>query len=77
MAIDDVNKRTSVVGVGRPFLRSHWPATIDQSWRLSVGNAYSGNILTPSGTGVQGSLAGEGGLAGAGGLASYVGGLAG
>lgn len=77
MAIDSVNKRSSVVGVGRPYLRSHWPGTIDGAWRLSVGNAYSGNSVGAPTGGIIGSLAGEGGLAGAGGLASYVGGLAG
>jgi len=55
MAIDTVNKRVSVVGAGRPYLRSTWPATIDEFWRLSVGNAYSGNSLI-SGQGKKGPL---------------------
>ena len=47
MAIDSQQKRMAVVGVGRPWMRSTFPGTINEAWRLSVGNVYSGNALTP------------------------------
>ena len=45
MAIDTAEKRQSAPGVGRPFMRSHFPTTIDEQWRLGVGNVYNGNAL--------------------------------
>ena len=57
MAIDTQQKRMAVVGVGRPWMRSTFPGTINEAWRLSVGNVYSGNALTPvGGSGVAGIL---------------------
>ena len=80
MALDDKEKRAAVLGVGRPWMRDKFPvATPDQEWRISSGNAYSGNALTPAGGGshIRGPLAGIGGLAGHGGLAGKGGGIAG
>ena len=48
MAIDTREKRQSVTGVGRPWLRSHDTTTIDEQWRISAGNAYGGNALSPA-----------------------------
>ena len=62
MAIDSQAKRMAVVGVGRPWMRSTFPGTIDEAWRLSVGNAYNGNVLTPLGDNVIGGLVSTGGL---------------
>jgi hypothetical protein len=48
MAIDDKEKRQNVIGVGRPFLRNHFPiATPDEQWRIASGLAYGGNALSP------------------------------
>ena len=45
MAIDTSQKRASVVGVGRPWIRSTYPnATQDILWRSSVGNIYAINL---------------------------------
>lgn len=50
MAIDTKEKRIAVIGVGRPWLRDVFPiATPDEEWRISVGNAYGGNALSPAG----------------------------
>ena len=46
MAIDSKEKRASVLGVGRPWMRDKFPvATPDEEWRISSGNAYGGNAL--------------------------------
>ncbi len=42
MAIDTQQKRMSVIGVGRPYLRSHQPSAISTGWRASIGLIYSG-----------------------------------
>lgn len=47
MAIDTREKRTCVVGVGRPWHRSKFPGSIDEAWRIASGNAYCGNSLIP------------------------------
>lgn len=48
MAIDTKEKRATVLGVGRPWMRDKFPvATPDEEWRISSGNAYGGNALTP------------------------------
>ncbi len=48
MAIDSKEKRASVLGVGRPWVRDKFPvATPDEEWRISSGNAYGGNALSP------------------------------
>ncbi len=79
MAIDSKEKRAAVLGVGRPWMRDKFPvATPDEEWRISSGNAYGGNALSPpTGGRIMGSIAGQGGLAGRGGLAGPGGGLAG
>lgn len=42
MAIDSAQKRVSIGGVGRPFIRATWPdATKGGPWRASVGNTYA------------------------------------
>ena len=45
MAIDSRQKRMSVAGCGRPYMRAHHTGTINQAWRIAAGNAYSGNTL--------------------------------
>jgi hypothetical protein len=45
MAIDTKKKRWNVVGVGRPWLRTHFPGVKDQGWRVASGNAYGGNEI--------------------------------
>ena len=51
MALDDKEKRAAVIGVGRPWMRDKFPvATPDEEWRISSGNAYGGNALTPVAT---------------------------
>ena len=79
MAIDDQQKRMSVTGVGRPYLRAHFPGTINEAWRLAAGNVYSGNALggAPPPGRIMSSLAAGGGLASKGGIAGNSGGLAG
>ena len=47
MAIDSQQKRMSATGCGRPYLRGHFPGTINEAWRLAAGNVFSGNALTP------------------------------
>jgi len=50
MAIDSKEKRAAVLGVGRPWMRDKFPvATPDEEWRISSGNAYGGNALSPGG----------------------------
>ena len=69
----------AAVGVGRPWMRTKFPIAIpDEEWRISSGNAYGGNALTPvTGGRIMGAIAGKGGLAGHGGLAGKGGGIAG
>lgn len=78
MAIDTQQKRMSAAGCGRPYMRGHFPGTINEAWRIAAGNAYSGNALTPPvGGRIMLSLVAGGGLASKGGLAGDSGGLAG
>ena len=50
MAIDSKEKRAAVLGVGRPWMRDKFPiATPDEEWRISSGNSYGGNALSPGG----------------------------
>lgn len=70
MAIDDKEKRAAVLGVARPWMRDKFPvATPDEEWRISSGNAYGGNALSPAVGGRVSSLIGPGGLISEGGLA--------
>lgn len=47
MAIDDLEKRAAVIGVGRPWMRDKFPvATPDPEWRASSGLTYGGNPFT-------------------------------
>ena len=49
MALDSLEKRRNVPGVGRPWMRmTHPVATPDEQWRMSVGLTYGGNALTPA-----------------------------
>ncbi len=41
--IDTQQKRMSVVGVGRPWLRSAFPGAKNQAWRQARGSIYAGN----------------------------------
>ncbi len=78
MALDTKEKRASVIGVGRPWMRDKFPiATPDEQWRATSGLTYGGNALTPGAGRIMSSAAGAGGLAGLGGLAGPGGGLAG
>ena len=57
MAIDTREKRQSVPGAGRPWMRAHQTATIDEQWRLGIGNIYNGNTLSvAAAVGQPGSL---------------------
>jgi len=42
MAVDTQEKRMSVVGAGRPWLRSRLPGTIDAQARAGIGLSYNG-----------------------------------
>lgn len=79
MAIDSAEKRQNVVGIGRPWMRTHFPiATPDVEWRAATGLSYGANGLqSPPAGRIMSSLAGSGGLAGHGGIAGAGGGLAG
>ena len=78
MALDSLEKRRNVPGVGRPWMRMQHPvATPDEQWRIAVGNAYGGNTLSLAAGRIMSSLAASGGLAGPGGIAGQGGGLAG
>lgn len=58
MAIDTKEKRAAVLGVGRPWMRDKFPvATPDEEWRISSGNAYGGNALSPAGGGFKAAWA--------------------
>ena len=47
MAIDSKEKRASVIGVGRPYLRDKFPiASPDPQWRASSGLAYGAYIVS-------------------------------
>lgn len=53
MALDSLEKRRNVPGVGRPWMRVQHPvATPDEQWRIAVGLAYGGNALSPPSAGV-------------------------
>ncbi len=46
MALDTRQKRMSVTGCGRPWLRTQDnDAAKAQAWRQSVGNIYAGNLV--------------------------------
>jgi hypothetical protein len=78
MALDSLEKRRNVPGVGRPWMRMIHPvATPDEQWRMAVGLTYGGNVLTPAAGRIMSSLAAHGGLVGHGGIAGPGGGLAG
>jgi hypothetical protein len=51
MAIDTQEKRMAAAGVGRPFMRAHFPvATPDTEWRAASGLSYGANgIASPVG----------------------------
>jgi len=50
VSIDSKEKRASIFGVGRPWMRDMFPvATPDEEWRVSCGNAYGGNALSVTG----------------------------
>ena len=54
MAIDSKEKRASVLGVGRPYVRDKFPvATPDEEWRASSANSYGGNALSPAAGGAN------------------------
>lgn len=54
MAIDSKEKRAAVLGVARPWMRDKFPvATPDEEWRMSSGNAYGGNALSPPAGGLD------------------------
>ena len=54
MAIDSKEKRASVLGVARPWMRDKFPVvTPDEEWRISSGNAYGGNALSPPAGGFE------------------------
>ena len=58
MSIDSKEKRAAVLGVARPWMRDKFPvATPDEEWRISSGNAYGGNALTPPAGGFQAAWA--------------------
>ena len=49
MALDTKEKRSSVFGVGRPWMRDKFPvATPDEQWRVGSGNAYNANTFLNS-----------------------------
>ncbi len=48
MALDSLEKRRNVVGVGRPWMRGGTtPGTNDEQKRAEIGNVYGGNALSP------------------------------
>jgi len=48
MALDTKEKRQAIASIARPFMRNTFPVAIpDQQWRMSVGNVYGGNGLSP------------------------------
>ncbi len=47
MALDSRQKRMSVVGVGRPWLRTKMPSISNElAWRMASGLSYAGNAIT-------------------------------
>ena len=49
MALDSLEKRHGVMGLALPWMMAALPiATPDQQWRMSVGNVYGGNALSPA-----------------------------
>ena len=57
MALDSLEKRRNVPGVGRPYMRVKHPvATPDEQWRIASGNAYGGNALTPAAAGASADI---------------------
>lgn len=49
MAIDTKEKRQAIFSVGRVWNRNTFPIAVpDEQWRLSIGNAYGGNTLSPT-----------------------------
>jgi len=60
MALDTAAKRSSVPGVGRPWMRGITPdATKPEAWRHSVGNTYAGfSFLAVLGTPIVSVVAG-------------------
>ncbi len=47
MAIDTKEKRASIIGVGRPWIRDKFPVSgKDAEWRASSGNTYGGNAFS-------------------------------
>jgi len=57
MAIDSLEKRAAIPGVGRPWMRGKLPGTVDQEWRIASGNAYGGNALYPAAGGLSMAIA--------------------
>jgi len=51
MALDTQEKRMAAFGVGRPWMRTKLPGANDEEWRISSGNAYGGNALSPAAAG--------------------------
>jgi len=48
LALDTKEKRQAVLSVGKIWNRNTFPvATPDEQWRMSVGNVYGGNALSP------------------------------
>ncbi len=78
MAIDDREKRQSVVGINYLSGPSPTPnVSKDQEWRQEAGYGYPGIAAASVGGRIMGAIAGQGGLAGPGGIAGKGGGLAG
>ena len=77
MAIDTREKRASVLSVGRPWMNTKEPGTVDQLWRHASGMSYAGTVLSPGTGRAVISLIGKGGLVREGGLADIGGGLVG
>ena len=46
MAIDTRQKRASVPGAGRPWIRGKLPGTLDGGWRAASGMSYAGAVLS-------------------------------
>ena len=46
MAFDSKQKRQNVLGVARPWVRSHFAGENSEFWRASAGNIYAGNALS-------------------------------
>jgi len=47
--MDSKEKRQNVIGVGRPWMRNHFPVAVpDTEWRAASGLSYGANGLTGS-----------------------------